>query len=287
MDYFMSKETLTVFAGGRSYNISSDHPRFKVIRDKLANGEYETDDDVIADIDQEKLVEANLETDRLSVKNGVVTYRSDEHGDIVLNNTLTKRLVHMLKRSKPVLFLARFIENLMQNPSETAIFELYGFLEENNLPITEDGCFLAYKKVLGTYLDTYTETISNKVGEIVEMDRDQVNPDRDQTCSTGLHFASYSYMEVYGRGIGEGYRIMVVKINPKDVVSIPSDYNNAKGRCSRYEVVAELPTNQHRIRPYYASDEYGRIVDEDWDEDDPDYFDEEYEEDWEEEDLTV
>ena len=30
---------------------------------------------------------------------------------------------------------------------------------------------------------------------------------------------------------------MVVKINPRDVVSIPEDYDNAKGRCCRYEVV--------------------------------------------------
>jgi hypothetical protein len=32
---------------------------------------------------------------------------------------------------------------------------------------------------------------------------------------------------------------MIVKINPKDVVAIPADYNNTKGRTCRYEVVAE------------------------------------------------
>jgi hypothetical protein len=32
---------------------------------------------------------------------------------------------------------------------------------------------------------------------------------------------------------------MIVKINPADVVSIPSDYNNAKGRACRYEVIGE------------------------------------------------
>jgi hypothetical protein len=31
-----------------------------------------------------------------------------------------------------------------------------------------------------------------------------------------------------------------VKINPADVVSIPSDYNNMKGRASRYEVLREV-----------------------------------------------
>jgi hypothetical protein len=32
---------------------------------------------------------------------------------------------------------------------------------------------------------------------------------------------------------------MIVKINPKDVVAIPADYNNTKGRTCKYEVVAE------------------------------------------------
>jgi hypothetical protein len=37
-----------------------------------------------------------------------------------------------------------------------------------------------------------------------------------------------------------GERIMIVKINPRDVVSIPSDYNDTKGRACRYEVIGEL-----------------------------------------------
>ena len=32
---------------------------------------------------------------------------------------------------------------------------------------------------------------------------------------------------------------MIVKIDPADVVSIPVDYNNSKGRCCKYEVIAE------------------------------------------------
>jgi hypothetical protein len=32
---------------------------------------------------------------------------------------------------------------------------------------------------------------------------------------------------------------MIVRINPKDMVSVPTDYANTKGRCCRYEVVAE------------------------------------------------
>jgi hypothetical protein len=33
---------------------------------------------------------------------------------------------------------------------------------------------------------------------------------------------------------------MILKINPADVVSIPTDYNGSKGRCMKYEVIAEV-----------------------------------------------
>jgi hypothetical protein len=33
---------------------------------------------------------------------------------------------------------------------------------------------------------------------------------------------------------------MAIKINPADVVSIPADYDNTKGRCCRYVVASEL-----------------------------------------------
>jgi len=67
------------------------------------------------------------------------------------------------------------------------------------------------------------------------MTRNEVNDDKNQTCSAGLHFCSQDYLNHFG-----GSRIMILKINPRDVVSIPTDYKNSKGRCCRYEVIGEL-----------------------------------------------
>jgi len=77
--------------------------------------------------------------------------------------------------------------------------------------------------------------MDNSPGTIVEMERNQVDDNKDQTCSTGLHFCGMSYLSCFG-----GDRTVIVKINPADVVSIPSDYNEAKGRACRYEVIGEL-----------------------------------------------
>jgi hypothetical protein len=118
-------------------------------------------------------------------------------------------------------------------------------LEKNSLPITPDGCFLAYKKVRNDYLDIHSGTMNNSVGQVVSMERNEVDDDKDRTCSAGLHFCSQDYLPHFGNGYDN--RVVILKINPRDVVSIPSDYNNAKGRACRYEVVGEIGNDGDQI----------------------------------------
>jgi hypothetical protein len=130
------------------------------------------------------------------------------------------------------------MENMMTNPSFRAVNELYGFLEKNNLPITPDGHFLAYKRVRENYTDCHTGKMDNSVGKVVEMERNKVDDNQNNTCSSGLHFCSENYLRSFG-----GERTVIVKINPRDVVSIPTDYDNSKGRACRYEVIGEVGVN--------------------------------------------
>ena len=51
-------------------------------------------------------------------------------------------------------------------------------------------------------------------------------------CAQGLHAGSYDYAKQYASGV-----LLLVKINPRDVVSVPTDSDWAKIRTSRYEVV--------------------------------------------------
>jgi len=133
--------------------------------------------------------------------------------------------------------MKRFLRNLEQNPSRTAVQELYDFLESGQMPITDDGCFLAYKKVRRDYTDIFTGKFDNSVGAKPEMPRNRVDDNRENTCSRGLHFCSLAYLPHFGAGTGN--RVMIVKVNPADVVSIPKDYNFTKGRACTYEVVDE------------------------------------------------
>lgn len=159
-------------------------------------------------------------------------------GEYPLHNTLTDRMLEMLQEGFDITPLQLFLSNLMENPSFRAVNELYGFLEAGHLPITDDGHFIAYKRVRNDYMDLYTGTMDNSIGEVVTMPRNMVNEDKEKTCSDGLHFCSRGYLPYYGAS--PGARTVVLKINPRDVVAIPTDYSNAKGRCCEYEVIDEL-----------------------------------------------
>ena len=235
-------DSLTIYIENRAHTINREtHPNYNRVLDAIRNGDW----DAIPDLVDITRAIANYvsENKDIEVKDGDVYFEGRPFA-----NALTDRLIGMLEEGFPVDALCNFITNLKKNPSKRAVDELYGFLEKNKLPITPDGHFLAYKKVQENYTDIHSGKFDNSVGEVCEMPRNEVNEDKDQTCSTGLHFCSLEYLPNFGWGSGN--RVIILKINPRDVVSIPSDYNNAKGRTCRYEVVDEHDTGDRETRDY-------------------------------------
>lgn len=218
---------VTIMMDGTTHTIQNDHANYAAIREAL-----KAKDHVLV----EKLV--NVAKSIETFVSGKVAVKGDKvfYGEFEVKGSIVHRIISMLREGFDAQPMILFLENLMQNPSKRAVDELYGFLEATALPITDDGCFLAYKKVNNNYMDFYSGTMDNSIGKVLEMPRNQVNDNKDETCSYGLHFCSLSYLPAYHGGDG---RVVIVKINPRDVVSIPSDYNNAKGRTCRYEVVGE------------------------------------------------
>jgi hypothetical protein len=168
---------------------------------------------------------------------------------VPLSDALANKIITMHAQGFDCGPLVNFIGNLYNNPSPTAIAELYLFIEACNLPITEDGCFIAYKMVKENYMDIYSGTMRNSIGDIPAMPRGLVDDNRNNTCSAGLHFCSKEYLPKFGSGRRDTDRCMLVKINPANVVSIPSDYNNSKGRAWAYEVVSEVAAGWRETLP--------------------------------------
>lgn len=234
--FIMQGNSITVVIGSKPHTISKSHITFQKVLDAIKAQDW----DLVKDIIEPVKVVLNYGKGNVSVQGEELFWKGKP-----MHNALTSRMIAMLQDGFPVEPLVNFMENLMTNPSKRAVTELYGFLEKNSLPITPDGHFLAYKKVRNDYLDIHSGTMDNSVGSVVEMERNEVDDNKDQTCSTGLHFCSQDYLPHFGNGYDS--RVVILKINPADVVSIPSDYNNAKGRACRYEVVGEIGNDGDKI----------------------------------------
>lgn len=228
--YIIQGTNIILCVDNKTWTISKTHVNYNTILDCIKNDVW---DNIKSLLDVAQTI-TKFSQGHIQVQDGVILWKGSP-----FHNTLSTRILKMIEEGFEIKPMLNFMENLMQNPSARSVNELYGFLEKSSLPITPDGHFLAFKRVKDNYKDVYTGTIDNSVGQIVKMERNQVNDDRDQTCSQGLHFCSKDYLEYFG-----GERIMILKINPRDVVSIPSDYNDAKGRCCLYEVVGELQEDQ-------------------------------------------
>lgn len=166
--------------------------------------------------------------------NGMVTVKDGQVflDGAVLHDVIADRILEMYNQEIDFTFMVKFLENLTQNPSQQSRNELYLFLENGNMPLTEDGRFLAYKWVNNDYTDCHTGSFDNSVGKIHKMERRNVDDDRRNTCSNGFHVCTHGYTKF-------GSKLMVVAVNPRDVVSVPIDYNNAKMRVAEYEVMYE------------------------------------------------
>lgn len=227
---------------GSDVKIHSDSPNFKKAVQLIAEGKYHE----VLNMDIRHVVESFFKssadsTVQVSIKNGVGKIALKKYNmEVPLSDAITKKIIKMAEQKFDCQPLVNFLAKLYKNPSPTAIEELYLFVDNCELPITEDGCFIAYKIVKNDYMDIYSGTIRNKVGDAPEMPRGLVDDKRDNLCSHGLHFCSKNYLAHYGSASKDNDRCMLVKIDPADVVSIPSDYNNAKGRAAKYVVVGEV-----------------------------------------------
>jgi hypothetical protein len=225
----ITRSGISAIINGQSYVVETDHPKYQQALDAVRQKNW---NQFVNIVNISKQVQSYFNGTNVEIKDGSINY----HGQVI-HNTLTKRILNFMRDGLPHEPLLNFFKNLMENPSKRAVDELYDFLEVGELPITEDGCFLAFKNVRSNYLDIHSGKFDNSVGKVCEMPRNAVDEDKERTCSYGLHFCSIQYLPSFSDS--DGGKTMIVKINPKDVVAIPADYNNTKGRTCRYEVVAE------------------------------------------------
>lgn len=222
-----SSKFLSITYGRNTYAAEKDHPRFKEALQLCVDGEFE---EAINLINVEKAITSYVDGN-IRIENGQLFYQ-----DIEIKSGLVDRIINDMQNGEDFKFYLPFLENLLENPSKTAVSRLFDFLEANDIKITEDGHFLAWKVIRNDFTDCYTGRFDNSIGKVVKMARTHVIEDENKTCEAGLHVCARSYIRHFSSG---NDRLVVVKVHPRDVVSIPVDYNNAKMRTCQYEVIRE------------------------------------------------
>lgn len=234
--FIKTGSALTVhFQSGSSFTWTPDHPRYEEVIELIKAKAPASDLEVLMDVKKQISVATQAYGD-FTLSDAGVAYKGK-----LLNMSLTERIVQMAGEGFDAGPMLRFLERLLKSPRREAVNSLYDFMEHNKLPITEDGHFLAYKIVRTNYMDIYSGTFDNSVGKVCEMEPWEVEADREQTCSAGLHVCSKEYLPHYGGG---GSKVMIVKVDPGAVVAVPRDYNNAKMRVWKYEVIGEMDSKE-------------------------------------------
>lgn len=257
-NHILTGDAITIVFEDGIAQVTKKNPCYDAVRSCLKNHNYNELGDLV---DKPGLLKKKSYGE-FEMKAGVVHYK-----EAPLPQVLGERIWEFLENQYPIDSLRKFCEHLRRNPSTVAREQLYAFLESNKVSIDSDGCFICYKRVREDLKDWYSGTFDNTPGKTVKMDRQAVDPDSHVTCSYGLHVASHNYAcNVYqsGRGL-----LLEVKVNPRHVVSVPTEAGAAKMRVCEYESLhvvgrEDIPATEgaYKYRTYYYKGRKGRTFSE-------------------------
>jgi len=223
---------LSIIIGSEPYLIPTSDDRFEKLVEAINAADL---------INIERLVKNPIteHAEAMAQVDGVTIFygRVELHGQPI-QGYLTDLILRQARAGHAVTPLARFLEKVNENPSHRAVEDLYKWVEANNMPITNDGCIIAYKIVRNDFKDCHSGKFDNSPGQTVSMPRNQVDENPNQTCSKGLHGCGPEYLPEFGPA---DQRVVIIKVSPADMVAFPKDYNLSKFRCCRYEVLHEVP----------------------------------------------
>lgn len=235
-----------IFPDGTTLTIGADNPNFTKVRDGLLDGSL-SDDELLNLIAPFEAIYKTLTklSERIARKGSKLLFDGD-----VIKNALTDHIIKIMNEGgDEVAWKAyvAFMEKLYTNPSEASREHLFHFIEKHGLLVTPDGDAVFYKSTNTDGTSTYAgygvvngveyenDRLPNSVGAVVEIPRSMVDDNRAEACSVGLHVGAHRYAKTYSQ------RMWTVIVNPRDVVSVPSDSNDEKIRVARYVVAEENP----------------------------------------------
>lgn len=269
-------DTITVYDPNRPdalLTADSKHPHWNDILNGVRNNDESVFD--LFDVAGGVMRRFQQVTDRVSWDGTNVLWDGDP-----VHSVLSEQLSRAIQdgNSDNYEALAKFWEKLESNPNAHSREQAYDFLAAHAFQITPEGDVVGYKGVSRGYTaDDGTEvyrsgwssqaegvpsgyvngiaippmsTIPQAIGDVVSMPRSEVVHDPRQACRRGLHVATRSYAEGYGR---DGL-VLEVHTNPRDICSVPTDGGGEKVRVCRYKV-ARVAVENYGDSPVLRNDE--------------------------------
>lgn len=242
---------LSVIADNVRHTMRSENPMFGQAVEAYRNEDW---DSVLRYMNPENSVRQYLfEFEDVKVENGQVFFAGSN-----VHSLCVDRILQFCDSGFNPMPLVRFLSKLQKNPSRRSVEELYRFLERNELTVTTNGNFLAYKALRPDMYSITSGTVKllkgsekdgrifNGVGEEIQVYRNNVDDDANRGCSYGLHAGTLEYAQGFG---GHDGVLVIVEIDPADVVSVPHDCECQKLRTCRYKVV-DICTQRLQNRVY-------------------------------------
>lgn len=242
--YTISNDSVTVVCNGVPHTVREGASNYTSLRSAVLWAAQVTENNSPR---EEVITEAWAEVEKhLTPKLSIETWAKglfSVQGEAVFYNgkalpsELNSRIFAMAGAGESPEPLFRFWERLQKNPSYRSVNSLWPFLRHAGIPLTEDGCILAYKGVNRDYTSKYgvdSDKIDYHPGNKPKMPRNEVSDDPETPCHAGIHVGSLSYAKEYASSDG---RVIICKVAPENVVCVPKDKSWQKMRTCEVEVV--------------------------------------------------
>ena len=182
-------------------------------------------------------------------KDKVLVLVDEKNQKILPNVDKLSNYMNMAQSLKNYKGLGNLIKRLMAMPesSDSSVKSVLDFLERADLPLTNEGNILAYKIVAkhpdenGVYLDYYTYSIPQMIGDEVCIDKSLIDTNRDVECSVGLHIARRGYLNCFSGDV-----CLLVMVKPENIITVPHGDCNKVRACS-YLILDVLTEEQDKI----------------------------------------
>lgn len=239
------KTNIVVFLDGEMLVADHTHPNFDVIKEKVEKND-ETDLARVFDPTVEIARKFEQVTNIISVAGGNVF----AHGARI-DGAYADLLVEYLDSDASIeecTALALFLDKTHSNIDEHTRNQLDRWMNSGEgFTIDGNGDIRGYRGLLGDFTSKHAGPgivngvhvnghLDNSPGNVLEMERAKVTNDPRVSCAVGLHVGTFSYAKSWAGG----GKIVEVVVDPRNVVSVPTDAGDRKMRVSKYTVLREV-----------------------------------------------